>query len=174
MISCLFEQRLPHILMLIVFAVVSPVLIFIDLEIKRIPNKITLVFVVLLIALSVIFPNFDSPISQQLQPLIVGLAISFFYLVLAIASKGGMGMGDAKLALPLGYLVAYFSWKQAVVSVIFAFFIGALYGAGQMLLRGKGRKHAIPFAPFMILGAWLAILAGYTTSVRILEFWTIQ
>jgi prepilin signal peptidase PulO-like enzyme (type II secretory pathway) len=173
-LSCIFDQRLPQILMLIIFAVISPVLVFIDLEIRRIPNKITLAFLVLLIILTLISIDFEVSISQQLQPLIVALSISFFYFVLVFASKGGMGMGDAKLALPLGYLVAYFSWKQAVVSVILAFFIGAAYGAAQMLFKGKGRRHAIPFAPFMILGAWLAILGGISLSTSILKFWTIQ
>jgi prepilin signal peptidase PulO-like enzyme (type II secretory pathway) len=172
--STIFEHRLPQLLMLVLFSVISPVLIFIDLEIKRIPNKITLAFLVLLTLLNIVSIDLNKSVSQQFQPFFTGLLISIFYLLLSIASKGGMGMGDTKLALPLGFLVAYFSWKQAIASVVFAFFIGAIFGGFQLLFKGKGRKHAIPFAPFMITGAWLAIFGGETLASLVLQFWTIQ
>jgi leader peptidase (prepilin peptidase)/N-methyltransferase len=111
--SAIFERRVPQLLMLILFSVISPVLIFIDLEIKRIPNKITLAFLVLLTLLNIFFIDLNKSFNQQFQPFFIGFLISIFYLLLSIASKGGMGMGDTKLALPLGLLVAYFSWKQA-------------------------------------------------------------
>ena len=68
-----------------------------------------------------------------------GLGLGLF-LVIAIVSRGGMGMGDVKLAVISGGLVAVI-----------------------LLLTGKrGRRHAIPFCPYLSLAAIAALLYGQT------------
>ena len=62
----------------------------------------------------------------------------------------GMGMGDVKLLAMIG---AFLGW-QAVLPVVFLGSVaGTIVGVPFMLLKGKDGKLAIPFGPFLSLGA---------------------
>jgi len=93
-----------------------------------------------------------------------GIACFAFYGGLWVVSKGKwIGLGDAKLALPLGLMLTY---TDALSFVIFSFWIGAFVSLALLLgqkLLVSGKKHLpfinvpltmrseVPFAPFMIL-----------------------
>ena len=78
-----------------------------------------------------------------------------------------MGLGDAKLALGIGWFLGLSSGASAI---IIGFWIGALYGVSLLLLSTLGNfsshlfggfkrftmKSEIPFAPFLIAGTLLA------------------
>jgi leader peptidase (prepilin peptidase)/N-methyltransferase len=67
----------------------------------------------------------------------------------------GMGMGDVKLALCMGFFLG-----TAVIPALFiGFVVGALAGV-VLLARGRSAKTAIPFGPFLALGALVALLCG--------------
>jgi prepilin signal peptidase PulO-like enzyme (type II secretory pathway) len=97
---------------------------------------------------------------------LAGPIIFLFFGGIWLLSKGrAMGFGDAKLGLSLGLLLGAVWGFSAVVM---SFWIGAILTLLYMglshrsaLLRGGKRltmKSEIPFAPFMILGAWASIL----------------
>ncbi len=93
--------------------------------------------------------------------LLTGLLAAAFFASLWLYSSGRwMGLGDAKLALALGWLSPPL---VAITGFCFAFWLGALVGVGFILgARLWPRaprftmKSALPFAPFLILGALLA------------------
>lgn len=66
-----------------------------------------------------------------------------------------MGFGDAKLALSIGFALGL---GRGIYAMTLAFWIGAVCGLALMLLSKKNitMKTEIPFAPFLIIGAWLA------------------
>lgn len=67
-----------------------------------------------------------------------------------------MGLGDAKLALGLGWLLGL---SQALSGVVLAFWSGAVIGLVLIAFTKKyGMKSEIPFAPFLVLGATIAFL----------------
>lgn len=68
-----------------------------------------------------------------------------------------MGWGDAKLALSLGSAMAWVGWGALVVGGFGAFVLGAVWGIGAIVAGRAGRKSALPFGPFMIVAALLAI-----------------
>lgn len=75
---------------------------------------------------------------------------AFFALLIAVTRGKGMGMGDLKLAIPLGLL---FGWPDIVFVLMFAFVIGAIAGVFAVV-RGKNTmKGTLPFGPFLALGA---------------------
>jgi hypothetical protein len=83
-----------------------------------------------------------------------------FYLVLALISPSGMGMGDVKAAAGLGTMLAWRGWSALIAGGFAGFLLAAVYGT-TLLISGRGtRKHQIPFGPFMIAGAFLVILVG--------------
>jgi leader peptidase (prepilin peptidase)/N-methyltransferase len=51
-------------------------------------------------------------------------------------------------------------WPKILVSLFFAFFIGAVVGLILILLKRKTMKSQIPFAPFLVSGTFLAMFFG--------------
>jgi leader peptidase (prepilin peptidase)/N-methyltransferase len=86
--------------------------------------------------------------------LLAGIAAGGFLLAAALIRPGGMGLGDVKLAAVLGvYLGA-----RIAEAMLVAFAAGSL--AGLVLLARHGlsaRGRTIPFAPFLALGAMVAV-----------------
>jgi leader peptidase (prepilin peptidase)/N-methyltransferase len=68
-----------------------------------------------------------------------------------------MGLGDAKLAAMVGF---FLGWPKAVFSLFLAVISGGIVAAFLLLLKLKGRKDAVPFGPFISLGAIAGLLGG--------------
>jgi leader peptidase (prepilin peptidase)/N-methyltransferase len=86
-----------------------------------------------------------------------GILYSVALVYRLLTHREGMGLGDVKLMLLIGAVIG---WQGAV----FTLFAGALYGAlgglGAMARSGRGLKTAIPFGPFLSMGAMTYLLAG--------------
>jgi prepilin peptidase CpaA len=83
-----------------------------------------------------------------------GAALGFAIFLVAYC-MGGMGGGDVKLMAAFGALLGPLGILTAAV---LASVIGGLMAAGSLALRR--RRKAIPYGPAIVLGAWLALLAG--------------
>lgn len=93
-------------------------------------------------------------INHALGALIAGL----FFLGLIFVTRGrGMGVGDLKLAVPLGLV---FGWPDTIFIVGLAFIIGSLFGVYTMLSRGKTLKSFLPFGPFLVVAAAIIFFFG--------------
>ena len=80
-----------------------------------------------------------------------------FLLLAAVAYPKGMGMGDVKLAAVIGLYLG----RAVAPAMLVALAAGALVGVVMMLRDGAGaRKSAVPFGPFLALGAVVGLLAG--------------
>lgn len=86
------------------------------------------------------------------------LIASGFFLCIFLISKGKwMGFGDVKLAVLLGLILGF---PNILAGLFLAFFSGAIIGVALMLLDRKGLKSELPFAPFLILGTFVAMFWG--------------
>jgi prepilin signal peptidase PulO-like enzyme (type II secretory pathway) len=91
--------------------------------------------------------------------IIGSLAAFLFFAAIIAATRGrGMGMGDLKLVAPLGLA---FGWPDILIAIALAFVTGSIFGIYVMLYRGKTMKSAVPFGPFLALGALFALFCGY-------------
>jgi prepilin signal peptidase PulO-like enzyme (type II secretory pathway) len=68
-----------------------------------------------------------------------------------------MGMGDVKLALPLGLLLG---WPDVMGAFVAAFVIGAVVGVMAIFAKRKTMQSAIPFGPFLALGTLIIFFWG--------------
>jgi leader peptidase (prepilin peptidase)/N-methyltransferase len=68
--------------------------------------------------------------------------------------REGMGGGDVKLLAMIG---AFLGWKSVILTILLSSFIGSIVGVAIMLLKGKDFKYAIPFGPFLSLGAVISL-----------------
>ncbi len=125
----------------------------IDLEHRIIPNRITALGAILAVGIGLALDSGGEP-----ERLIAGVAAGGFLLLAALAYPGGMGMGDVKLAGMMGLFLG-----AAVAPAIFvALLSGVSVGAVIIARKGAqaGRKTAVPFGPFLALGALVAVFAG--------------
>jgi leader peptidase (prepilin peptidase) / N-methyltransferase len=125
----------------------------IDLEYRIIPNRLTLLGAIVAIVLGTALDPAGEP-----QRLIAGVAAGGFLLLAALAYPGGMGMGDVKLAGVMGLFLG----RAVAPAILLALLTGVLYG-GLVIARvgaQAARKTAVPFGPFLALGAIVAVYAG--------------
>jgi leader peptidase (prepilin peptidase) / N-methyltransferase len=91
---------------------------------------------------------------------VCGLVASAFMWVLWFVYPGGMGDGDARLALLLGLGTGWFGWQATLLGIGAGFVIGSLVGLGYGIVTKKYLKAQLPFGPWLGLGAalllWLA------------------
>ena len=125
----------------------------IDLETRLIPNRLTLPGALLALALGTALDPAGEP-----GRLIAGAAAGGFLLLAVLAYPGGMGMGDVKLAGVMGLFLG----SAIAPALLVALLSGVAVGAVIVARKGAkaGRKTAVPFGPFLALGAVVAIYAG--------------
>ncbi len=123
----------------------------IDMEVRLLPNRI--VFPACLGAIAwqaTFFPD------RLVECLIAGVGAGLVFVLPSLIQPGAIGMGDVKVAAFLGVVLG--------ADVIAALVVGSLLSAPValvlLLVKGSGaRRAALPFGPFLALGAALALLA---------------
>ena len=130
----------------------------IDLEHRIIPNKLTALGAVLALAIGLALDPSGEP-----ERLIAGAGAGGFLLLAALAYPGGMGMGDVKLAGVMGLFLG----RAVAPAILIALLAGVLVGAAIIARKGAGagRKTAVPFGPFLALGALVGVFAGQPLSI---------
>jgi leader peptidase (prepilin peptidase)/N-methyltransferase len=137
---------------LVLVAILVPITL-IDLEHRVIPNRITLPAAIVAIVLGTALDP-----GGEIERLIAGAAAGGLLALPALLRPAGMGLGDAKLVGVLGLFLG-----AAVVPALFiAFIVGTAVGVAIIARKGmvQGRKTAVPFGPFLALGALVGVLAG--------------
>lgn len=142
------------------FFALTVVLVLTDFDHQRVPNAILLPGGVAGVALLAAGALTEGRGDAILRGLGGGVALFALFLLLALATRGGFGMGDVKLAGLVGIFTAYLSWWFLVVAVLAAFLLGGVVAVFLLVTGRKGRKDRIAFAPALIAGSWLVILCG--------------
>jgi leader peptidase (prepilin peptidase)/N-methyltransferase len=89
---------------------------------------------------------------------LIGIAVGGgVFLVIILASRGGMGGGDMKLGAMLG---AFLGWRLGLLAILLGVLSGGILALALLILGRKGRKEAIPFGPFLALGGAVTFLWG--------------
>lgn len=139
------------------------ILIFVfDLESMEIPNILLWIgtgaaFVFLLALDATRFSPGASVWSLALHSGLLGALIGFvpLFLLASLSREKWMGMGDGFLAFFLGLIVGF---PAVLFSLTLAFFLGALVGISLIALKKKDLQSQVPLGPFLIVGAFLALL----------------
>lgn len=121
-----------------------------DLEQRRLPH------VVLdpLIVLAVLFVPFN-PAVDPLDALIGAVAAVAFLGGVALVVRGGLALGDLYLVTPIGLMLG---WPVIFVALFVAAFLAAGASLALLAARRVGMRSYIPFGPFLVAGAVLALL----------------
>src|SRR5688572_20374898 len=135
-------------------------LVWIDLQEFRLPREITYVAFTISLMIMMNAAVIDREYGN-LRDALLGAGIALLIMwVIFIASRGGMGDGDVRLAPLLGLHLGYISLAIVPVGLFFGFLIGAVVGLVMMATSKAGRKTALPFGPFLAAGTVVAIFSG--------------
>ena len=153
-------DAVPLLPLLLVLGSAGAALTFIDLEHHRLPDAIVLP----LYPVTVVGLVLDGVVSGQWPwtGALVGLAVWVGVIggLWLLSGGRGMGFGDVKLAPVLGATLGWVAPAAALVGLFAAFALGALVGVALLAARRAGRRSALPFGPFLIMGAGVGLVAG--------------
>lgn len=149
----------PHPQTLIYFLFIAALLTitFIDIDHRIIPDVISLPGIPIGFGLSFLIPQLTW-IDSFLGILVGGgslFAVAWGYRL--ITGKDGMGGGDIKL---LGMIGAFIGWKGVLFTIMASSFTGTLVGVAMMMRTRQGMKLAVPFGPFLAIGAVIYLFFG--------------
>lgn len=129
-----------------------------DLRHKIIPDALSFVFGALAFIGLFFFRSGDFyPHTPSILELLSGGLIALPFALFWFISRGRwMGLGDAKLALGLGWFLGF---ARALSALVVAFWSGAIVGLFLILFsKNYGMKSEIPFAVYLFFGAFLAFI----------------
>ena len=153
------------------YAVMFSILIVIavyDLRHKIIPDLLSFIFGLMAFLGLFLFSDFLffihlPSLSDFLFGFFIALPFALFWL---ISSGRWMGLGDAKLAIGLGWFLGF---PLALSGVVLAFWTGAVVGLYLIAVSSKyGMKSEIPFALYLTLGAFVA----FFLDLHLFALWT--
>jgi leader peptidase (prepilin peptidase)/N-methyltransferase len=152
----LFIKFGPSLTYIIYFVFVAALIVItvIDLYHQIIPDVISLPGIGVGLLASLILPQltfFDSLIGFLLGGGSLFLVATLYQWLF---KREGMGGGDVKLLAMIG---AFLGWKAVILTILLGSLIGSIIGISIMILKGKDFKYAIPFGPFLSLGAVIAL-----------------
>ncbi len=138
-----FLLDLPYFLFFIISCLI--VVFVYDLKHYLIPDKIIYPAIILTAVFN--YANWPS----------AALTASFFLIIILVSRGKWMGVGDVKLGFLMGLLLG---WPAVSVALFLAFMSGAIIGIGLIAKHKKTLKSEVPFGPFLVFGALVALFWG--------------
>jgi leader peptidase (prepilin peptidase)/N-methyltransferase len=124
----------------------------IDLEHSLVPNVLVLSGLLLSLATHILSGQ------SNLRGAVAGASFGgAVFLVLALARRNALGAGDVKLAFLIGMMTGFPGVLQALVLGIL---LGGLSAAVLLILRLRGPRQYIPYAPYLVAGCLSTLLFG--------------
>ena len=125
-------------------------LAWVDLRERRLPNAIVVPLAAGAVLLRVAFER-----GALVEVVVAGTVAFAVFLLLAVVVRGGLGMGDVKLAAAEGFLLGRAAAEALVLGVV----LGGVAAALLLAARRADRKTTYAYGPYLVLGAAVAILA---------------
>jgi len=146
-----------HGLVVFVFIATLIVITFIDLDYRIIPDTISLPGIPLFFLAAFAVPTVTWRASALGIVAGGGSLFAVAWLYQRITGRQGMGGGDIKLLAMIGAMIG---WQGILFTLFSASAIGTVIGILAMIRSGKNMKLAIPFGPFLAMGAVIYVFFG--------------
>ena len=143
------------------FACTLLAIAYIDLDFGTIPDVLSLSGLIVGLATSPLLHP-EAPV-QAIETAVVGallgggLLFTVAWTYERATGREGMGGGDIKLLAMIG---AFLGWQGVLLTLLLGSLVGSAIGISLMITRGADAKLAIPFGPFLSIGAFVALFWG--------------
>jgi prepilin signal peptidase PulO-like enzyme (type II secretory pathway) len=114
-------------------------------------------FVNFMLSLAVVFFllfSFLPGASEPLYALLGGAAGFGLFLLISLLTRGTLGAGDVKLAGVIGLMTGF---PAVFMALLWGIILGGVGALALMALGRAGRKTYIAYAPYLCLGAIIAL-----------------
>ncbi|MCA0294219.1 MAG: A24 family peptidase [Actinobacteria bacterium] len=138
----------------------------VDADVGRLPNRLTVPLAGTALVWGVALAAVRGDVGAGVRTVLGAVALGGAYLALMALSGlvtghgGGLGAGDAKLALSIGAVLGWFSWGSILGGFLLAFVLGAAQALVLVVARRARRSDAFSFGPAMAFGAALALVVA--------------
>jgi leader peptidase (prepilin peptidase)/N-methyltransferase len=130
----------------------------IDVALHLLPNPLVL----MLLAggfLLILMPGLFNKQTDDLLRAVLGAVILFAgYLILGLISPGGIGMGDVKLAAPVGLYLGYLGWSQLLYGGLLGFILNGVVTVLILSRKGRNKASEVAHGPSMLAATAAATL----------------
>lgn len=129
----------------------------IDFKTYRIPNRFIITGLIFraLIIIAELFMERQYLLGNLIEEAIATVALVVASLLCCVCIKNSIGYGDIKLFIVMGLLLGLQGiWTAVFVSLIVAFLVAVVL----MIIRKKGKKDVVPFAPSIMIGTYISII----------------
>ncbi|GMA28820.1 prepilin peptidase [Arenivirga flava] len=144
---------------MLLLAASAPLIAAIDLRWRIVPNRLVLPLIGALLVAVAASAVLEAQPLRIVGALLGAAAMSAVYLAPAVLTRRAMGMGDVKLALAIGAVLGASGWQTWLLGVLAGFIAGAAFGLALLLARRATLRSRMPYAPAMLVGALLVLLA---------------
>ena len=139
-----------------VFVVGTAVLAAIDARTMLLPNRVLYPVAWSGLGLLAAAAGVSGSWARLVTALLSGaVAVAVFFLVHRTSE---LGLGDVRLAGLIGFFLGWFGPGAVLAGLGLGVGLGALVGAVLLAARKVGRRSMLPYGPFLVAGAWIALL----------------
>jgi len=149
-----------HLLPIGIFIAFAIPLSVIDARHHILPNRLVLVSLLCTLAAEGLISLHANSCAVFTQSCIIGLKTLCVFTILAIASRGQLGMGDVKYSAVTGLTVGWCSPHLWLTSIWLSFCLASLWLACFILQGARDRKSVVAFGPFMSASVILCAVFG--------------
>ncbi|WP_369133085.1 A24 family peptidase [Modestobacter sp. I12A-02662] len=141
----------------LVLATAAVLLAVVDARHRLLPDRVVLPALAAGAVLLTLAAAATGEWTALLRALLGAAAMFAGFLVLAVLSPSGLGMGDVKLAAVLGLHLGWLGWDAVLVGAVAGFVVQAGGALVLLALRRVRRDSDLPFGPAMLVGAAVAV-----------------
>ncbi|MFY1688866.1 prepilin peptidase [Plantactinospora sp. WMMB782] len=134
------------------------VLGFVDVAVRRLPDRLTLPAAAGLAGLLGAASVTSGQLARYALAATCALALAGAYAGLVLLSPAGLGPGDAKLALGLGFATGWYGWSSTLTGALAGLLLAGGYAAVLLRLGRIGRHDHLPHGPAMLTGTLGVVL----------------
>ena len=88
----------------------------------------------------------DEPV-KYIEGILVGLTPGAILVLISVASRGRVGMGDALMVLVMGLFVGF---RQTMGELLVALLFSGVFSLALVVIKKCGKEKELPFIPFLM------------------------
>ena len=149
------DSMLPAFLLI---AVLGVQMARIDISLHLLPNPLVLSLLLGGLCLFLASGLVESQWASLARAAASAAILFVIYLLLALISPGAIGMGDVKLAGPIGLYLGYLGWTQLLYGGLFGFLVNGIVTVVVVASNRGKRPSEVAHGPSMLAGAAVVAL----------------